>query len=206
LSSHRAGRLALLAARRPAYDSGRDFDLGLNTTNTTALAFGIRDYRATDFDRLWEIDQRCFPSGISYTQMELSGFITRRNAITLVGEFHSGEDADVASAEENPVARIAGFVVAHPIRRKYGRILTLDILAEARRYGLGIKLMTACEERLRAQGCADVYLETAVDNEPAIQLYSKLGYQILRTIPDYYASHSLDAFQMRKHLNSAHPL
>ena len=183
--------------------------MGLNTTNTAGLAFSIRDYRSADFDRLWEIDQHCFPSGISYTQMELSGFITKRNAITLVGEFqpgNAGDDADLASAEENPVHRIAGFVVAHPIRRKYGRILTLDILPEARRYGLGIKLMTACEERLHSLGCADVYLETAVNNEPAVRLYGKLGYQILRTIPDYYASHSLDAFQMRKHLNSAHPL
>jgi ribosomal protein S18 acetylase RimI-like enzyme len=82
----------------------------------------------------------------------------------------------------------------------------LDILPEARRYGLGIKLMTACEERLRFLGCAEVYLETAVNNEPAVRLYSKLGYQIMRTIPEYYASHSLDAFQMRKRLSSAHPL
>jgi ribosomal protein S18 acetylase RimI-like enzyme len=183
--------------------------LGLNTTNTAGLAFSIRDYRAADFDRLWEIDQRCFPPGISYTQMELSGFITRRNAITLVGEFQPGQSEDgaaVSCAEESPADRIAGFVVAHPIRRKYGRILTLDILPEARRYGLGIKLMTACEERLRSLGCAEVYLETAVNNGPAVGLYGKLGYQILRTIPDYYASHSLDAYQMRKHLSSAHPL
>jgi ribosomal-protein-alanine N-acetyltransferase len=177
--------------------------LGLNTTHTAGLAFHVRDYRAADFDRLWEIDQRCFPSGISYTQMELSGFITKRNAITLVGEFQPEEakhDGAAASAEGNSADRSAGFVIAHPIRRKYGRILTLDILPEARRHGLGIKLMTACEERLRSLGCADVYLETAVNNEPAVQLYSKLGYQVLRTIPDYYASHSLDAFQMRKRL------
>lgn len=177
--------------------------MGLNTTHTAGLAFHVRDYRAADFDRLWEIDQRCFPFGISYTQMELSGFITKRNAITLVGEFQPEEakhDGAAASAEGNSADRSAGFVIAHPIRRKYGRILTLDILPEARRHGLGIKLMTACEERLRSLGCADVYLETAVNNEPAVQLYSKLGYQVLRTIPDYYASHSLDAFQMRKRL------
>ena len=177
--------------------------MGLNTTHTAGLAFHVRDYRAADFDRLWEIDQRCFPSGISYTQMELSGFITKRNAITLVGEFQPEEakhDGAAASAEGNSADRSAGFVIAHPIRRKYGRILTLDILPEARRHGLGIKFMTACDERLRSLGCADVYLETAVNNEPAVQLYSKLGYQVLRTIPDYYASHSLDAFQMRKRL------
>ncbi len=163
------------------------------TPPAAGMAFRIRDYRAADFDRLWQIDQLCFPPGIAYTQMELSGFITRRNAITLVGELQPP-----AAAPETP--RIAGFVVAHPTRAKYGRILTLDILPEARRFGLATSLMMECEQRLRTLGCCDVYLETAVDNEPALRLYRKLGYEILRTLPEYYSSHSLDAFQMGKRL------
>ena len=122
--------------------------------------------------------------------MELSGFITRRNAITLVGEFQS-------AIVDDP---IAGFVIAHPVRRKYGRILTLDILQQARRFGLATQLMNACEERLRALGCGEIYLETAVDNEPALRLYRKLGYEVLRILPEYYSSHALDAFQMGKRL------
>lgn len=157
------------------------------------MAFRIRDYCAVDFDRLWQIDQLCFPPGIAYSQMELSGFITRRNAITLVGELQSQEPAP-------DTLQIAGFVVAHPTRAKYGRILTLDILPEGRRFGLATKLMMECEQRLRALGCIDVYLETAVDNEPALRLYRKLGYEILRTLPEYYSSHGLDAFQMGKRL------
>ena len=108
---------------------------------------------------------RSFPPGIAYSQMELTGFIHRRNAITLVAESLSAEPED----------RIAGFVVAHPIRRKYGRILTLDIVPQARRSGLATQLMNACEDRLRSLGCNEVYLETAVDNEPALRLYRKLG-------------------------------
>jgi ribosomal protein S18 acetylase RimI-like enzyme len=152
------------------------------------ITFTIREYRAADFDRLWQIDQLCFPPGIAYTQMELSGFITRRNSITLVGELQttSAEDA------------IAGFVIAHPVRRKYGRILTLDIVSEARRFGLATQLMTAVEDRLRGLGCSEIFLETAVDNEAALRLYRKLGYEVLRTLPEYYASHALDAFQMGK--------
>jgi len=191
--------VSLFAADLVAYDDGRVHDLGLNTTNTAGLAFSIRDYRAADFHRLWEIDQRCFPSGISYTQMELNGFIRQRNAITLIGEIQSSEDGNRASSSD-PAHRIAGFAVAQPIRRKYGRILTLDILPEARRHGLATKLVSACEERLRSLGCAEVYLETAVNNEPALRLYTKLGYQTLRTLPGYYTSHSLDAFQMGKRL------
>lgn len=131
--------------------------------------------------------------------MELSSFLTRRNAIALVAEFE--EDAALLTLNRHDIHQsIAGFVIAHSIRHKYGRILTLDILSQARRFGLGTKLMLACEERLRSQGCRDVFLETAVDNEAALRLYGKLGYQVLRTLPGYYASHSLDAFQMGKSL------
>lgn len=161
-----------------------------SSPHTADITFTIRDYRSADFDRLWHIDQLCFPPGIAYTQMDLSGFITRRNAITLVGEFQPGVSDDP----------IAGFVIAQPVRRKYGRILTLDILPQARRFGLATQLMNASEERLRALGCSEIYLETAVDNEAALRLYRKLGYQVLRTLPEYYSSHSLDAFQMFKRL------
>ena len=166
-----------------------------STPHIRDTAFTIRDYRAADFDCLWGIDQQCFAPGIAYTQMELSGFITRRNAITLVGEFQPSAIAESASVDS-----IAGFVIAHPVRRKYGRILTLDIVPQARRFGLATQLMNAAEDRLRTLGCSEIYLETAVDNEAAVRLYRKLGYEILRTLPEYYSSHSLDAFQMGKRL------
>ncbi|MFZ1136705.1 MAG: N-acetyltransferase [Candidatus Korobacteraceae bacterium] len=161
-----------------------------NPLHTELVDFVIRDYRAADFDRLWRIDQLCFPPGIAYTQMDLTGFILRRKAITLVAEFPRGSEF---------AGGIAGFVVAQPIRN-IGRILTLDILPEARRFGLATRLMQKCEERLRTGGCKQIFLETAVNNQPAIQLYEKLGYAILRTLPLYYPTHALDAYLMGKDL------
>lgn len=169
-------------------------------THSTGAGFCIRDYRPDDFEALWRIDQRCFPHGIAYSQLELSSFITKRHAITLVAEFQAANTGASGVPTASPAEGIAGFVVAHSIRHKYGRILTLDIVPEARRFGLGAKLMSLCEDRLRAAGCVEVYLETAVDNEPALKLYGKLGYHIVRTLPEYYASHSLDAFQLVKQL------
>ena len=156
--------------------------------HTESVDFVIRDYRATDFDRLWRIDQQCFPPGIAYTQMDLTGFVTRRKAITLVAEFSEGSEF---------TGGIAGFAVAQPIR-KIGRILTLDIVPEARRFGLATRLMQEGEQRLRAVGCEQVFLETSVNNEPALMLYHKLGYEILRTLPLYYPTHALDAYLMGK--------
>jgi [ribosomal protein S18]-alanine N-acetyltransferase len=158
--------------------------------HTETVEFTIRQYRATDFDRLWRIDQLCFPPGIAYTQMDLTGFVTRRKAIALVAEFAQGNDF---------AGGIVGFAVAQPVR-KIGRILTLDIIPEARRFGLATKLMHACEKRLRAGGCDQVYLETAVNNEPALLLYHKLGYEIVRRLPLYYPTHALDAYLMGKGL------
>jgi [ribosomal protein S18]-alanine N-acetyltransferase len=156
--------------------------------HTETVDFVIRDYRAADFDRLWRIDQLCFPPGIAYTQMDLTGFITRRKAITLVAEFAAGSEF---------AGGIAGFAVAQPIR-KIGRILTLDIVPEARRFGLATRLMQECEKRLRTLDCEQAYLETAVNNQPALDLYHKLGYEILRTLPLYYPTHALDAYLMGK--------
>jgi len=154
------------------------------------VEFLIRDYRAADFDRLWAIDQLCFPPGIAYTQMDLTGFVTRRKAITLVAEFPQ----DIGFPRG-----IAGFAVAQPIRN-IGRILTLDILPDARHHGLGTMLMRVCEVRLRAAGCGQVFLETAVTNQPAIRLYESLGYSVVRRLPLYYSTHALDAYLMGKEL------
>ena len=160
------------------------------STQTAGVEFVIRPYRAADFDRLWEIDQICFPPGIAYSQMDLTGFVTRRNAITLVAEFAEG-------AKEARPENIAGFAVAQPSRQT-GRILTLDVVPEARRFGLGSRLMQECEARLKARGCTAVYLETAVNNEAGLKLYQKLGYRILRTLPEYYHAQKLDAFLLGK--------
>lgn len=160
---------------------------------TDSVDFVIRPYRAADFDRLWQIDQACFAPGIAYSQMELSGFITRRKAITLV--------AEQAAADHRPPGEgsIAGFAIAQPYK-KHGRILTLDVLPEARRSGLGSRLLQEAEARLRQHRCTEVYLETAVDNDPALKLYHKHGYRILRTLPGYYHATGLDAFLMGKEL------
>ena len=167
-------------------------------SQSAGTGFCIRGYRPADFEVLWRIDQRCFPVGISYSKIELSSFLTRRHAIALVAEFERGNAPTSVNPPNDDDDCIAGFVIAHSIRHKYGRILTLDILPDARRFGLGTKLMLACEERLRSSGYREVFLETAVNNDAATRLYGKLGYQVLRTLPDYYSSHSLDAFQMGK--------
>ncbi|SEJ41381.1 Ribosomal protein S18 acetylase RimI [Arthrobacter sp. yr096] len=52
----------------------------------------------------------------------------------------------------------------------------LAVLPEARRTGLGQKLLDESARLAAAQGAGRVVLDTAVDNEPSQRLYRRLGY------------------------------
>lgn len=144
----------------------------------------LRDYAVNDFDAMLALDQKCFVAGIAYSEAELNRYVHRRGAFTIVAEDARGA--------------LAGFVVAQ-VERRFGWIVTIDIREDARRSGLGTRLMQAAEERLREHETVAVVLEVAVNNLPAVNFYKRLGYQITRTLPRYYLG-SLDAFQMLRQL------
>ena len=152
----------------------------------------IREFRRTDFSRLWEIDQKCFPTGISYSEPELLFYIQRPRAFTLVAE-RSGEEGQAV-----------GFIVAE-IGGQMGHIITIDVLEQERRGGLGSQLIIAAEDRLRAAGCQGVFLETAVDNAAALAFYKRHQYFLAKTVPRYYST-GVDAFVLKKDLLSPRTL
>ena len=151
----------------------------------TVVSFHLRDYQSEDFDTLWKIDQQCFAPGIAYSRFELKIYLRRRTSFSVIAELDSG--------------LIAGFVVAETGRRRAGHIITIDVLPDTRRLGIGSKLLQAAETRLCAAGSERVALETAVDNASAIAFYKRQGYFLVKTIPRYY-SNSVDALVMHKDL------
>ncbi len=159
-----------------------------------AVTFNLRAAVAGDFESLWRIDQSCFPPGISYSRAELKLYMRRPAAFTLVA---------VASGAAEPGSRepeIAGFIVAEKGGRARGHIITIDVIAEVRRFGVGSLLLNAAEDRLRAARCTAVELETAVDNASALAFYKRHGYSVIATYPRYY-SNGVDALVLEKPLN-----
>lgn len=159
-----------------------------------AATYRLRDYRPGDLRRLWEIDQQCFARGIAYSQRELAHYMAMAGGFTIV--------AETAASVENETTRqprIVGFLVGQVLPRGVGHIVTIDVLPEARRAGIGSLLMEECETRLRTAECTAVYLETAVDNDTALRFYKRLRYSVLKTIPRYYLD-SIDALLMGKKL------
>jgi len=170
------------------------------------VAFAIRDFQPGDFETLWRIDQQCFAPGISYSRAELRFYLRRSGSFTLIAaQAPSGEvDGQEGKSFPPPMASaeaIAGFIVAE-VERTCGHIITIDVIASARRAGVGSLLLRAAEARLRAARCHMVELETAVDNISALLFYKRHGYTVRKTWPRYY-SNGVDALVLQKQLRSA---
>ena len=167
------------------------------------MAFTVRDFQNEDFDTLWRIDQTCFPSGISYSRAELRFYMRRPTAFTLVAVPSSAEPGKGKSRKPEMVTpsdiAIAGFIVAESAHHGRGHIITIDVIAPARRFGVGSLLLEAAEDRLRAASCRVVELETAVDNISALAFYKRHVYSVTKTFPRYY-SNGLDALVLEKSL------
>ena len=154
------------------------------------MQVSIRDSRRGDFEELWRIDQLCFQTGIAYSKQELGYYMAAKNAFTLVAEV----------TQKDGGFKTVGFLVGQKYARGMGHIITIDVLPEARRAQVGSQLMEVAEAKLKAGGCASIFLEAAVNNQAALKFYKKRGYFVLKTIPRYY-NDELDAFLLGKDLN-----
>jgi [ribosomal protein S18]-alanine N-acetyltransferase len=135
----------------------------------------LRSFKAADLPALYEIDQSCFPPGVSYSKEELAAFVKHRTSETWVAE----------EAKE-----IVGFLVACRACNGQMHVITLDVREDWRRRGVGAALMDAAEGWGRARGLEVVSLETAEENLAAQAFYSKRGYAKLGEVKNYYADGS----------------
>jgi ribosomal protein S18 acetylase RimI-like enzyme len=124
---------------------------------------------------------------MAYSRPELAFYMKRAGTFTLVAEGDGGA--------------VLGFIVAEA-GRKSGHIITIDVVAEARRSGVGSALLKSAEEQLLEAGAQAVALETAVNNVSAIRFYKEKGYFVEKTVPGYYSG-QLDALAMVKELTSS---
>ena len=150
------------------------------------MAITIRQYEARDFGALYKLDQACFPPGISYSKFSLQYFLNLPAADCLV-------------AEEGK--KLAGFILAEA-NPPLAHIITLDVVEQHRRKGVGAALLSEIEKHLQYHGVRAVLLETAVDNERGIAFWQHHGYRTEAVLKRYYLGR-VDAYEMRKRLVSA---
>jgi ribosomal-protein-alanine N-acetyltransferase len=100
----------------------------------------------------------------------------------------------IAWADEMPV----GFVLALNLRQEY-EILSLGVLPERRREGIGSTLLDSVCSAGRVSGAEFIVLEVAVDNSAALALYTSRGFRSIGHRRNYYrqANRRVDALVLQ---------
>lgn len=83
---------------------------------------------------------------------------------------------------------------------RLGHIVSIAVLPEYRRRGIGRRLMIEVLSRLKNQyDVTEAYLEVRVSNVPAIRLYESLGFKKVKILKYYYLDGE-DAYLMAREL------
>lgn len=94
-----------------------------------------------------------------------------------------------------------GFVMAR-VAGDEAEILTLAVLAAARRRGLGAALLEAAALHAHASGAQTMVLEVGAANAAARALYARFGFRVVGRRKAYYAQEDGDALILRVELPS----
>ena len=123
-------------------------------------------------DTLYEIEEQCF-SEEAFTKRQIAYLLTDYNTIAL------------AAKTQNEVA---GFIIAQveTDESEYGHIITVNVAFNYRHKGVATKLLHETESLIKDRGISECRLEVREDNNAAIKLYHKLGYQTIGKLERYY--------------------
>jgi len=145
----------------------------------------IRQATLADVSRLCEIENSCFDSD-RLSRRSFKWMIDKAHALLLVAEH-----------DELLVAYV---LLLYSQGTSLGRVYSLAVEKSWRQYGIAALLMTTAEQAALDDGRSFLRLEVRPDNDKAIRLYEKLGYQPFDIVTDFYEDHA-DALRLMKVLH-----
>lgn len=131
----------------------------------------IRQFTQADLAAVKFIEETCFKRG-AYPEEVLRSYGLLCHDTFLVAE-HAG--------------RVVGYALGE-VRSKKAVLISLAVLPEFRRQGIGSKLWQELRQRMQAKGVKVVRLHVRVSNEAAIKFYERHGFKKLRVERNYYAN------------------
>lgn len=72
-------------------------------------------------------------------------------------------------------------------RVKKGHVISIAVMAHARRNNIGKKLMELALDEMRKQDASEVFLEVRCSNDPAITMYERLNFEKIKILKKYYS-------------------
>ena len=137
----------------------------------------IRSATDDDLGDLLKIEQRCFGRGPYKHQFNCTQYryyVRNPNAIVLLGFLNN-----------RPVAS-AIVTVASGSRLGAARIVSIAVVQNRRRQGIGMKVLKRVIQKLQSQGCRRIYLEVSEKALAAKALFESMGFKRKRQLLKYY--------------------
>jgi len=138
----------------------------------------IREFKPEDLDAVVKINRICLPE--NYPPSFFLEHYYENPKIFLVAEINGNIIGYNMCRLEFGLSNISERLV------KKGHIISIAVMEEFRRRGIGSKLIEEALKRLKECGASEVYLEVRISNYPAITLYRKMGFKAVRIIEGYY--------------------
>ncbi len=154
--------------------------------------YKLRRFKPSDLEAVIRINRECLPE--NYTTLFFMNLHKRFPETFLVAEANKEIAGYIMCRIETgiPSFKLLG------ITRK-GHVISIAVLPEHQQKGIAHALMQETMQAMVSYKAKECYLEVRTSNIPAVRLYKKLGFEIVRTIRDYYADGE-DAFLMARQL------
>ncbi len=153
--------------------------------------FTLRRFDSSDLEKVMHINRVCLPE--NYTSLFFLDLYKRFPETFLVAEHNEDVAGYVMCRIETG---LLGFGIG--IRKK-GHVISIAVLPEHQRQGIGQALMQEAMRSMLSYNAKECVLEVRASNEPAVRLYKKMEFEIRRTLRGYY-SDGEDAYLMTRKL------
>jgi len=167
---------------------------------------GVRKLKMSDQDVCLNIQQDTFPTSEHYT--DFAREIRKSNSIYLVAYFEHCLDQtdrmiklnDYLCQSKTNTKNVSGFIGGWNVADE---IQIVDFIVEEnfRGRGIGRLLLTSLIEVACSVKSKLITLEVRASNKPAINLYSRFGFEICGRRKNYYVNKTEDALLMNLEIN-----
>jgi len=142
--------------------------------------FNLRRFQPNDLEQVMHINRVCLPE--NYATYFFMDIYERYPETFLVAEENGEIVGYVMCRIETGLPDFGLLGIA-----KRGHVISIAVLPEHRRKGIGTALMEKVLAGMRASKTKECYLEVRVNNTPAVNLYRKLRFEASRIVHGYYA-------------------
>lgn len=154
----------------------------------------LREMRWWDIEPVLELEQKVFPedpwtAGMFWSELAYARG-PRRTRFYLVAERSDGTPAGYA-----------GLAAAEGV----GDVQSIAVAPSDRGAGLGTRLLAVLLAAAGSFGCQEVFLEVRTDNDRALRLYHRFGFEALGIRRAYYQPGDHDALVMRRRQTPEEP-